>query len=87
MPERDVLWMYDMLAERRDELRKFLASAGIETRLFFKPMSRQPLYHNPKWASLNANRFADSGLYLPTHTGLSNNDLDYIIGQIRAFYG
>lgn len=31
MPPRDVLWMYDIRAERREELREFLADAGIET--------------------------------------------------------
>lgn len=34
MPPRDVLWMYDVRAERRDELRIHLAGQGIETRLF-----------------------------------------------------
>lgn len=39
MPPRDVLWMYDLRAERREELRAHLAAASVETRLFFKPMS------------------------------------------------
>ncbi|MEU4210838.1 DegT/DnrJ/EryC1/StrS family aminotransferase [Streptomyces sp. NPDC026206] len=87
MPPRDVLWMYDIRAERREELRAFLADEGIETRLFFKPMSRQPEYLAPHWPSLNANRFAEDGLYLPTHTGLTATDQDFVIGKIREFYG
>lgn len=87
MPPRDVLWMYDIRAERRTELRRFLESEGIETRVFFKPMTRQPLYAHPDWISLNASRFAEDGLCLPTYTGLAEADQDYIITRIRHFYG
>lgn len=86
MPLRDVLWMYDLRAERREELREFLGRAGIETRLFFKPMSRQPMYFDENWPSLNASSFAADGLYLPTHTGLTETDQNYIIDRIREFY-
>lgn len=87
LPERDVLWMFDLRAERRDELRAHLADAGIETRLFFKPMSRQPFYLDPVWPSLKAHRFSEDGLYLPTYTDLTESGQDYIVGKIREFYG
>ncbi|OKI02219.1 aminotransferase [Streptomyces sp. CB02923] len=87
MPSRDVLWMYDLRAERREELREFLAGESIETRLFFKPMSRQPMYLDPVWPSLKANTFAEDGLYLPTHTGLTAADQEFVIDRVRAFYG
>lgn len=87
LPSRDVLWMYDLLADDREELRAHLASAGIETRVFFPPMSRQPMYHRDSWEELNAARFASSGLCLPTHTGLEEADQDYIASRVREFYG
>ncbi|MBT2427741.1 DegT/DnrJ/EryC1/StrS family aminotransferase [Streptomyces sp. ISL-112] len=87
MPPRDVLWMYDLRAERRTELREFLAEDGIETRLFFKPMSRQPGYLDPRWPSLNASRFSEDGFYLPTHTGLTQEDQEFVTDRIRTFYG
>lgn len=87
MPPRDVLWMYDLRAERREELREFLVGESIETRLFFKPMSRQPMYFHPDWPSLKANTFAEDGLYLPTHTGLTAADQEFVIDRVRAFYG
>ncbi|SDI17879.1 dTDP-4-amino-4,6-dideoxygalactose transaminase [Sinosporangium album] len=86
MPPRDVLWMYDVRAERRGELCAFLAAEGIETRVFFKPMSRQPGYYDPGWPSLKANRFSEDGLYLPTYTSLTAADQEYVTGRIRAFY-
>jgi perosamine synthetase len=86
MPPRDVLWMYDLRAERREDLRAYLAEQGIETRLFFKPMSRQPLYYSANWPTLNAAAFSEDGLYIPTYTTLTEADQEFITGQIRAFY-
>jgi perosamine synthetase len=86
MPPRDVLWMYDVRAERREELRNHLTAEGIETRLFFKPMSRQPGYFDPSWPSLNASRFAADGFYLPTYVGLTASDQEFITGKVRQFY-
>lgn len=86
MPPRDVLWMYDLRADRRDELMDFLKDEGVETRLFFKPMSRQPGYLDPVWPSLNASRFSEDGFYLPTHTGLTADDQEFIVGKVRKFY-
>jgi perosamine synthetase len=86
MPPRDVLWMYDLRAADRDRLMAFLHDEGIETRLFFQPMSRQPMYFDPNWSSLNAARFAEDGLYLPTYVGLTEQDQDHIIDRVRAFY-
>ncbi|MDY7086238.1 MAG: DegT/DnrJ/EryC1/StrS family aminotransferase [Actinomycetota bacterium] len=86
MPERQVLWMYDLLADRRDELRAHLKSAGIETRVFFKPMSQQPMYFDPAWTTLNAARFAADGLYLPTYVGLTASDQETICAAVRDFY-
>ncbi len=86
MPPRDVLWMYDVLAERRADLRSHLSARGIETRLFFQPMSRQPMYFDEGWEHLRAADFGRRGLYLPTHTGLSRADQDEVIGAVREFY-
>ncbi|WEB38425.1 DegT/DnrJ/EryC1/StrS family aminotransferase [Streptomyces yunnanensis] len=87
MPPRDVLWMYDLRAERRDELCGYLAGEGVETRVFFKPMSRQPGYFSADWPTLNAARLSADGFYLPTHTGLTAQQQEFITGRIRAFYG
>lgn len=86
MPSRDVLWMYDVRAAARDQLRAFLTDAGIETRPFFQPMSRQPGYFDPLWTELRAARYAADGFYLPTHTGLTEADQVFITGKVREFF-
>ncbi len=85
MPERDVLWMYDVLADKRDELREFLAENGIETRLFFKSMSTQPMYKE-KREKINADFYGEKGLYLPTYTKLIEQDIIFITDKIKDFY-
>ena len=86
MPPRDVLWMYDVRVERRPQLQAYLAEHGVETRLFFKPMSRQPMYFDAGWPSLNAATFSEDGLYLPTYPELTEADQEIIVGHIRDFY-
>jgi perosamine synthetase len=87
MPARDVLWMYDVRAEGREELRAHLAGHGVETRVFFQPMSRQPGFLDPDWPALNAARFAADGFYLPTYVGLTEADQEHISGRVREFFG
>jgi len=86
MPKRNVLWMYDLVADRRPELQKYLAEQGIETRQFFKPMSRQPMYYNEIWSKLKAAYYGDKGMYLPTYVGLTEKDIDFIASKIKEFY-
>ena len=86
MPERNVLWMYDILVENRESLQKYLEGQGIETRKFFRPMSQQPMYLNENWKNLNAVKFSDNGIYLPTYTSLTLENQNEIIEKIKDFY-
>ena len=86
MPERILLWMYDVLAERKDELMEYLEENGIETRHFFKPMSRQPMYYDENYKELKASWFAKRGLYLPTYVSLEEEDVKNICKVIKLFY-
>ena len=86
MPKRRLLWMYDILAEKKDELVEFLTKEGIETRHFFKPMSMQPMYYDHTYTDLMAYVHSLRGLYLPTYTKLKEEDIKYICGKIKQFY-
>lgn len=86
MPKRDVLWMYDIVVENKEELQKYLAAHSVESRQFFKPMSQQPMYYNPIWKTLNAAKYGYSGIYLPSYVDLTEEDQDYVIGNVKEFY-
>ena len=86
MPKRDVLWYYDILVDDKDKLMKWLAEQGIETRMFFKPMSQQPMYYDSKWRTLKATTFSSRGIYLPTYTDINPQEQIYIAEKVKSFY-
>lgn len=84
LPEREVLWMYDVTTDHRNELMRYLASQGIETRMFFKPMTSQPMYKQEVSHPI-AYLASLRGLYLPTYTDLTEQDVVNISSKIRQF--
>lgn len=83
-PERDVVWMYDVQVPNRDEVLEHLTAAGIQTRLYFKPMSMQRPYRSPSYKFLKAYDYSTEGFYLPTYTDLTEEDVKYICEQFRG---
>lgn len=89
---KNVYWMYGILIEdefgmSRDELMKRLREKGIETRTFFIPMHQQPAFLNKglfKGESYPvAEELAERGLYLPSGSGLTRDQIEYICQTIR----
>jgi dTDP-4-amino-4,6-dideoxygalactose transaminase len=85
-PENSVLWMYDIRTVDRDSMMNFLRKNGIETRVFFKPMSMQPMYRAP-YEHLNAFYQSKVGMYLPTYTSMTRADVKYITNKIKEYEG
>ena len=78
MPKRDVLWMYDInVGDQQKRIVKALKKKGIETRVFFKPMSQQPMY-NRFYLYSKAFKWAYKGIYLPTYTDMTEEDVIHI---------
>jgi dTDP-4-amino-4,6-dideoxygalactose transaminase len=77
-------------AERRDELKAYLANAGIETAVHYPtPIHLQEAASELKYPSSsfpNAESQAGRILSLPVYSGLSRESLDYIVDVIEAFY-
>lgn len=88
MPSRKVNWVYDILVSKdsKQELIDYLEEEGIETRHYFKPMSQQKMYFNPKYKNLVANKYSEKGLYLPTYVDLTKQDVQFIAKKIREFF-
>ncbi len=87
---RNVFWMYGILLEpefglTRDELRHSLARRGIETRTFFIPMHCQPIYFDQYRGERYpvAEDLCRRGLYLPSASNLTREDLDAVVDAIR----
>lgn len=96
---KNVYWMYGILINEkfgigRDKLREKLLEAGIETRAFFVPMHQQPVYKKPnkKFPNLPDTKgefpvsdyLGSNGLYLPSSSHLSKEDIAYIVDTIKS---
>ncbi len=80
MPKRDVLWMYDIdCGDKQEEYKSKLGE--IESRYFFKPMSMQPMYLG-KYDNLNAYRWSKRGLYLPTFTDMTEDEVKNVCEKL-----
>ena len=89
---RNVYWMYGVVVEpefgvTRDELVARLRADGIDTRTFFCPMDLQPcLWDIPDFRKEScpvADRLWETGLYLPSSTNLTDDELRQIGASLR----
>ncbi len=88
----NVYWMYAILVDpqsfgmTKDDLRKALKSRGVDTRDMFYSPSQQPAL-TERYGELgpfpNTDRIAATGLYLPSGLALTEDDIDYVITQVR----
>jgi perosamine synthetase len=90
---RNVYWMYGVVVEpefgrSRDELAADLRAGGIDTRTFFCPMDLQPALRAIDGFRSDpcpvADRLWETGLYLPSSTGLTDGELDHIAQSVRS---
>ena len=94
-----VYWMYGVLlrdefGRTKREVRDLLAAAGIETRSFFVPMNRQPVFQggHRRWPDLRGSfpvseRLSECGFYLPSGLDLTPDDQAYIVERLLACKG
>lgn len=80
-------WFFDILCERRGELKEYLKGKGIGTREFYPPLHSEPVYgygdlHFPVTEEISA-----KGLWLPSGIAVTDEQIRYICGEIREFYG
>ena len=76
----------DALAERRDELARFLAERGIGSRPFWYPIHTQAPYRLPDEGFPQATRAIPNAIWLPSAFSLSDDDVATVCAHIREFY-
>lgn len=68
-----------------EALRVALDAAGIEARPLWKPMHRQPVYASaPSYVNGVSERLFSMGICLPAGPCVSDDDVRYIVSQIKA---
>lgn len=96
---KNVYWMYGLLVEppfgrSRDELRDMLRQRGVDTRSFFHPLNRQPLYDgsNTRWPDLRgpypvSEDLGRRGLYLPSGYTLTRTAQEEVVQRLLECRG
>jgi len=89
---KNVYWMYSLLVEddfgmTRDALTDELKKRGVETRDFFIPMNKQPVFQGR--GLFKGERYpvseeiSERGFYLPSGSGLSSGQIGYVCDCIK----
>jgi aminotransferase EvaB len=88
---RHVFHLYIVRVERRDELRAHLVAQGVEAKVHYPiPVHLQKAAEHLGYARGDfprAERDADCVLTLPAHQHLTDDEIDWEIEQVRAFFG
>ncbi len=75
----------------RQKLQIFLEKKGIQTRTIFtgnilrQPIMKKKVYKKVKNAEVNSNNIMKNGILIGCHHGLKNNDINFIIKNLREF--
>jgi len=88
-------WVFTILIDEerfgrsRNGVASSLEKVGVETRPVFLPIHRLPPYHDAHRRRGNrelpvTDRMGQSGLSLPTYPGLPDEDVDFVVDQIRT---
>ena len=78
-------WFIDILAEKRDELVKYLKENGIGTRVMYLPINKQIAYQVSGEHPIS-DKIGMHGLWLPSASQLSDTQILFICKKISDFY-
>ena len=84
-----VYYTYVIVAERRDELRAFLESKGIETKIHHPILMPYHTAYRDRFQTQIpvAERLVARILSLPNHEKMTDQEVEYVAGRVREFYG
>lgn len=83
--ENTTPWFIDVLVDNRDKLQLHLKENGIGSRVMYPPINKQEAYNYPGNYSVS-NLVGEKGLWLPSASQLTDEEIDYITSQIQLFY-
>ena len=84
--EETVPWFFDVLCDRRSEIKEYLRENSIGTREFYPPLHSEPAYGYTGYYPVTE-EVAEKGLWLPSSIKVKDEEIAYICEKIKAFYG
>jgi len=79
-------WFFDILCERRDELKAYLKENGIGSREFYPPLHAEPAYGYDTLSFPVTEEISPKGLWLPSGIMVTDEQIRYVCEKIREFY-
>lgn len=82
-------WFVDIYLsseEVRDKLMDFLRTKKIGTRKVYPPINKQKIYESPGDNFPVSNEWAPRGLWLPSSSKLTHDDIDRVCEEIKNFF-
>ena len=77
-------WFVDIFVEKRDELIEFLKLHNIQTRATYPEINKTPMYYSDINYTVSS-YVSRCGLFLPTHSKITNNEIYHICKLIKLF--
>jgi perosamine synthetase len=78
-------WFIDIFVDNRDDLASFLNKHNIQTRITYPALNKLPMHLNNDILE-NSNYISMHGLFLPSHTLLTDHEIKYICEIIKLYY-
>lgn len=78
-------WFVDIFVEDRDDLSAYLGTLGIGTRPFYPALHKTAVYNTPIFLPV-CEDVSQRGLWLPSSSHLTNEEVDRVCDEIEAFY-
>lgn len=77
-------WFVDIFVDNRDQLTEFLKIHNIQTRPTYPEIHKTPMY-NINVSYPISKYVSENGLFLPTHTCLTNQEIDHVCKLIELY--
>ena len=78
-------WFIDVKVDNRDGLMSYLKQNKIGSRIMYPPINKQEAY-NVDGNHVISNEIGVKGLWLPSSSKLTNDQIDYVCKKIKLFY-
>lgn len=91
---RNIYWMFGLLMPKKSnidvcEISRLLLERGIDTRRFFLPLHKQPVFNRMKLAASCpvSDDLHDRGLLLPSGGGLTEGQIKFVAHAVKSMLG
>jgi perosamine synthetase len=85
MNDEWIPWFIDIFVEDRDSLIDYLKQHNIQTRVTYPQINKTPMYNNDNLLT-NSEYISTCGIFLPSHTLLTDSDIHFICKIIKLYF-